>query len=484
MEPSRRLFWAILLIAAALRASLALTGGQEFFGDEVRYARGYGVYHAVLAGKWGNLPLYAAQPDHPGFTAVAALTMPVHHALAKVTGEGEWRDYRDVQRTLGLAAVLLGLSSTLVVVLVHRLTRAVGASESAALWAMFLAAATSCLCFYARHLVPYDIALGAALAGLWLTLRSPRWAAQFGGGLGVGAAAVIYTGSWFFVPLAAAVVATTRPRGTRWVAFRAWALGVGLVVVATLAPGAMLGGADYWRDLRSFSDSIRHGEFAEGASLPWRYGWHTEGWFGVLLVVAAVGAGVIAWRSAAERRAVLLWAGVLGGSYGLLVLTSIGTETFVVYGRNARMLAPFVCLLGGIALARLAADSAWRSAAIAAGLALLAAVNLRPHFQLEFPREFAARARAAHGVMPEQASFADVRRAPLYQPLTRPDLVLVNTGVLYPLGPFLGYPRGDVLAAAPHPSALPAYQFEGYSAGQRAALRDNPPEMRLVRLAN
>ncbi len=484
MDHSRRIFWSILLIAAVLRASLALSGGQEFFGDEVRYARGYGLYHAVAAGKWGNLPLYAAQPDHPGFTAVAALTMPVHHALATIGGAGDWRDYRDVQRTLGLAALLLGLSSTLTLVLVHRLARAVGASEPAALWALFLAAATSCLCFYSRHLVPYDVALCAALAGLWLALRSPRWAAQFGSGLCIGAATVIYTGSWFFVPLGAAIVLATRPAGARLAAFRAWALGVGLVIVATLAPGAILGGADYWRDLRSFSDSIRHGEFSEGASLPGRYWWHTEGWFGLVLAAAAAGAAVVARRGDAERRAVLVWAALLGGGYALLVLTSVGTETFVVYGRNARLLAPFVCLLGGLTLARLTAGAPRRTGLLAAGLAGLAAVNFVPHFRVEFPREFGRRVRAAHGALAHQASFADVRREPVLQPIARTDLVLVNVGVLYPLGPFVGYPPGTVLAAAPHPSTLPAYQFEGYTAAQRAELRAHPPEMRLVRLAN
>lgn len=483
MIASRPFFWTVLATAALLRVSLALSGGQQFFGDEIRALRGYALYDAARSGEWERARLQLVRADHPGFTYVVAAVAPVHHTLVTIGGRGEWRTFADIEPTLGLGAAVLGLFSTASLWLIARLARAAGGDATAAGWTLLLAASSTSLLFYSRHLVPYDAALAAGLAAVCLALEKPSLAGRLGSGACAGAAFAIYNGYWFFVPLAACAFAWARPP-SRWGRDGlAWALGAILVVLAAWFPGALLEGRVFWRAVAGFSGSVVHGEFADGGVLPFGYWWATEGWLGLGVAALLGGALALTWpRGVRWPQAALLWTALLVGGYALLAGAS-WAEKFVVYGRTVRALTPWLCLLGGIVLARLTAGRPrWQNAAGLA-IALGAATNFAPHLWQPFPSEVARAVREAHGVPREAVSYAGVdRQIPAPTP-TRPDLVLVNATVLHPLGRFIGYPAGEVLIDLPHPGALPAYRFEGYSRAERAELEARPPRLRLIRTA-
>jgi hypothetical protein len=483
MPGSRQFVGIVLLLSAVLRLSLAVLGGQDFFGDEIRHTRGYGIYRAVLDGEPERLKLQLVKPDHPGFSLVLGALAPVHHALATIAGHGDWSTYAGVRPTLWLGAGLLGLSSTASLFFIHRIALAAGARREAADWALLLAACSTCLWFYSRHLVPYDCALAAALGSIWLALAGRGAAAVLGSGALAAATLTLYSGYWFLVPLCALAHVGRGELGAR--ALR-WTLGFLLVLLPVLLPGALWEGALYWRSLVGFSGSAVHGEFAEGWSLPGRYAWATEGWFGAA-VAAAIAGGICARRgirlgagAPAGRWLVLLLAG-----YGLLVVTANLLEAFVVYGRTARALAPFVCLLAGESLAALTADLPRARRLAMIGSVALALSNFLAHARLEFPVEFERTARRLiDGVPVRVFSFSAVQPLARLEPVTRPEFAVVNTGTLHPLGEFIGYPAGETRRRAWHPSAAPAYQFEGYTPRERGLLRQHPPEMRLVRIGN
>ena len=141
---------------------------------------------------------------------------------------------------------------------------------------------------------------------------------------------------------------------------------------------------------------------------------------------------------------------------------------FVVYGRLARQLVPFFCLLTASVLVR-----AWdaRPAAQRSGLAVVASaflavqslVNVTQPLRQQFPREF---------VRKVDALAADAGAS---------ELTTVYAHHIYPVPePFTMAPGARVLALAPHPLQYLPYQYEGFSRAQRQQLRSTDIRMRAV----
>jgi hypothetical protein len=189
---------------------LAAQGGQGFYPDETRFFRGPLLYQTLRSGQVPCLPLQLS-PLHVGFVYVTALIAPFQHALAQFTPYGDWSRPDDVGAAPQLGAMLLGLFSTLNLWLIYRLAIATGAPPREALWATLFAAAANSLFYYSRHLLPYDCALSAALAGLLFTITARNWRYAFLGGAGAGLSFQIYNGYWFLVPIAGLALWLNQP---------------------------------------------------------------------------------------------------------------------------------------------------------------------------------------------------------------------------------------------------------------------------------
>jgi len=473
--------WLGVLLLGSLFARWALVaqGGQYFFGDEPRYHRGIDLYLALADARWADARQLLALPEHAAFVWLGALLSPLHQLGAWFNGQSDWSDGAQIYASAGWAAALLAVFSTAIIWLTHRLALAAGADESAALAAALLAASSNTLFYFSRHLLPYDAALCAWLGGLLLTTRPGR-RAQFFAGLLVGLTYHLYNGYWFLVPVGALWWWLRRKEAG--VAPFGWAAGTITGLGGPLLIGTLAGGAAYWSTLRAFSGTVKQGLFAEGWSLPWEYLWHSEGWWGALVVAALAGA-VFLHRANLPRHAVhaLLCAAAL---YLLLVLVSTVAQNFVVYGRTARPLVPLLCLAAGWAVAHLTASRpGWRRPLTGAALSA-AAVMFAPHFLRVFPRDFEQRVLADFGMTKRTLEFSGSLYRPLVLPVTRPDLLLVNAQFLYPLRERLPSPPGEALLALEHPLAYPPFQYEGHTPRERALLRAGPIEMKLARLAD
>jgi len=161
-----------------------------------------------------------------------------------------------------------------------------------------------------------------------------------------------------------------------------------------------------------------------------------------------------------------LFAGAL--IYGLLVVFSVGFPKFVVYGRLARQLVPFLCLVTAAAIAHLLRSprALIRVAAVAIVAAVVgqAALNFRQPLRQSFPADFIALNRPPEDV------------AARYR-----QLIWVNAQHLYPgPEPVALPPHLVTLAEARHPLEFLPYQYEGYTPENRAALRSADIRMRLV----
>ena len=257
-----------------------------------------------------------------------------------------------------------------------------------------------------------------------------------------------------------------RDRSWEHVIHRGFRTVVGLATPLILMVGLnAAAGGRLIANTRSFMTDVNQGVFAEGWRVPFEYLWEAE--HGLLLLwIVAVVICVVAWRRWLDVPRVRV--GLMGALfiYGTLAVSSTGFEVFVVYGRLARQLVPFFCLVSAAvlaqAIARRPAVARLAFPLLAAAIVIQAAVNARPVFAQQFPREFIPRGEDAAGRLGAS------RATPLY------------ATHLYPPAA-VDVPAGHVEAiAAAHPLQFRPYQYEGFTPQERQFLRSADIRMRML----
>jgi hypothetical protein len=482
----RRALVAIVAASVVLRVALCARGGQYFFGDELRYDRAVQLYFAVAGGDAPTVRAILALPDHALFTCLGALITGAQRVLALATPFGDWSRHPEFAGfTIRLGSCVLSLFSALNVLLVYRLARVLRGDREEAVWAALAMAASNTAFYYSRHLLPYDCAISAALLAMVAGLGAPTVPRAALCGILAGCAYHLYNGYWFLPPVVSVAYAFMW-RGQPRRGFLASALGAGFVLAfgAPLAVGTIAGGAQYWRTLAAFSGTVTQGLFSEGWSLPWAYLWASEGCMGAALaacVVLALARELGARRPLAFRAG--FWMALLAATYGLLVLSSTIMERFVVYGRTVKPLVPILCLLAGWALRLLIGERTWLRVLASAALAASCFIRFAPHFVRVFPRDAEIAVMRGLGNPKRSLSVSGSIYIPLALPVTRPDLVLVNAQMIYPVRGYIGYPEGTTLLRIEHPLTYPPFQFEGHTPRERAVLQGEDISIRLIRLA-
>lgn len=443
------LLWLILSIAFVLRIILVVRGGQFYWSDERLYLTSRIATDLFVAGETG-LSMRAV--------------LGAEHLLFKVIGLIPAFAEQVVGGTSRLPGVFFALFSVASIWIVWRIALRLGGTELEALGAAFLLACSSTWSYYSRHLLPYDPAMAIALVALLIALRQPSrhldsWLC---GGLSC-AAFLCYSGYWALDAFVMLTRITWRSGGVRESISRGWrvALAFAIPPVAILGSNALLAG-DMTQQLIGFSKTINQGAFEEGWSLPFAYFWHAEHVLSLVWLAALVCGlqGAIAGR----RESKVPLAGVLF-IYSALVVTSVGFHVFVVYGRVARQLVPFLCLLTAQQIHRLVRDGVLprRSvAALAVVLICQAVLNMRTPMAQVFPDKFRERARqiaAAHPERPLQFLFAEH---------------------IFPAPEPVPAINGTVIAREAHPLQYFPYQYEGFTPEARALLRSTDISMRVV----
>jgi hypothetical protein len=483
----RKFGWVvpIVLVSLLLRVGLVLQGGQNFFGDEMRFARGAQVYLAVQAGEYERARAFTLLPDHMLFTWISTGITVAQHAFASLSGEADWAAHPEkIVSTQWIGAALLSLFSTLNLALVFRFARTIGASEAEATWALLLMAVAQPGFYYARHLVPYDCALSFALLAMNIGWGSPSPWRAFACGALMGISYGIYNGYWFFVPVAwLGFTAFVQAHPRRWILILLCGLGAAVAIALPIGYVALVGGSHYWNLLTGFGGSATQGDFSEGWSLPFEYFWHAEGAAGIVgigCVVAVLGTRLIKRQEVERRVAIVLL--MIAAAYALLVLLSSGLHLSVVYARLMKPLVPLICLVGGWALAQVLNGRARLQAAVATMIVIVGALHFAPHFSRAFPREVEAAVLRTWGNPQRTLSIRAKPESTDERAVSRPDLVLVNAQILYPVRGPLGYPPGKTLLQFAHPLTFLPYQYEGFTPQERAILRANDISIRLIAL--
>lgn len=445
----RALLPAILAVSLALRLVLVFSGGQHYLPDESRYWTSRAAAKAFWSGDLGGGLGLLRSADHFLFKVIGTLPASVE-VLA-----GEWP---------AIPATFFALFSVFALGLLWAILRRLGENERTALFGTALLALSTTFFYYSRHLVPYDLAMASGLLALYVGLgKTERFRVSLGCGLLAAATFLTYNGYWVLAGFALVAHTLRAPRSIAGAARRALLAGAAFVlaIAALLAADRVFGGT-LVQQLVAFSGSVTQGSFAEGWMLPFPYFWHAEHGL-TLLWAAALLFGCWSLPGGQRREALLLGLAGVSFVYGSLFFFSMVIEKFVVYGRLARQLTPFFCILAALLLERLWTSSRrGRQAAIAllALAALQAGCNFRPALIQVFPAEFHQLAAAAQG----SAGPGN------YQ--------VLNAEYIWP-EPKPAPREGVTLLRRSHPSEYLPLQYEGYDPQQRAKLRAADISLRL-----
>jgi len=460
----------ILTASLVLRWILVLRGGQYYFSDEGRYETSRNVVKLLLQ---GSLPEALSQvfiaPEHLGFKIIGILPALIENITTQ---------------SFIIPGLFFSLFSVINLYIIYMISMKSGAGQRESLYALFVASICMSLLYFARHLMPYDPAMTFGLLAIYSTMdkKAAAKASLGSGALGL-LCFITYNGYWTLAAAAMLLHLVSQQksivsllRSGAWTAAGFIAPAVGLFTLA------MLAGTNLLAEYRSFSTTVSQGDFAEGWSLPFEYFWHTEHFIFVALLVFSIFA---LFKVKENKRTVLMWAGTALCIYVCLLVFSVFLHSFVVYGRLARQVIPFLILPAASGLSELAhtfPSGQKLVQVILAGIVLQAAWNYKASYDLTYPRDFAWEAQTRY----PEFEFSEKRLAFGAPTLCQNNGYIAEYVKRFDVPPIQQNPPivGQILLAAPHPDTFLPYQYEGYTNEQRTYLRRLEPETRLYKAAD
>ena len=481
---------ALVGVCIALRWWLVFAGGQYWFPDEKRFWWSGLVVYRLSQGLWKpSLEPILDWNQHPGFTCLGCVPVAIHWAWAGLAGLsiGEM----PFEATVRFGAAFLSLASVISILLIGTIVRRAGGDRAEALLAMALMAGSNTMFYYSRHTLPYDASLALALGSLMVGMRKGGWRRLVLSGWLAGAAFFTYYGYWAVVFVISGTVIIRKVASVREAGYRLLWFVIGAVTwLGMFAVGReVVFGRSFLQGVVSFAAITPPQMYAEGWSAPWTYLWYAEHGLLIFWLAALVW---ILWAARTGRPMAaygLTWIAMVGTLYVLLILSSVVLHRFVVYGRTARQLVPFLCLIGAFTAGRL-----WDMARTVAGkrilqmgmilLILQAAWNFRVPLQQWFPCDVKRLVAAEYGAFSEATTIDCPKMEDEFAPLgvagqpTR--YVLLNAQYLARIHGAKTPPTGVIVFRFAHPMQFAPYQYEEFTPSERDLLRATDISMRLV----
>ena len=468
----------LLALASLLRVMLVVQGGQLYWPDERLYTQVLDIFD-LHQGQWFDIlkALFSTQ-DHLGFALlsapIAAAQFAMGHALSR-SGEG----------LMLLPGIALSQASVASIALVYAVARRAGRDRIEALIAAGLMASATTMFYYARHLLPYDAALALGLFALWCAIGSSRRDSIMCGAA-ASAAFITYNGYWLLVATVLLLHLVHEGRtAVRSAVWRAVYATVGFVMVpAAIVLVELLTGAPLmFSGMRRLAATVSDGYAPEGFGLPWAYLWHAEHALLLVWIAAAlfVIVGRTGWNSRRQHTAAM-WVLAAVFIYLALGVSSAILHVFVVMGRQARQVVPFLCLATAAAAVELLERRRWSSSIVVVGLmALIAqtAWNFNQPLQQRFPRDVIAEITTKYGPIDFENT---IEGPPLTHEHVESRWVLLNAQHLYnPRAPRPPLPSSIIeVMRFRHPQQFLPYQYEGLRPTERQVLRGSDISMRLI----
>ena len=487
----------LMLIAYGLRLLLIVNGGQLYHPDELRYYRSVEAAKHIFNGDFKNaIKTLLKYEFHQGI-AVAKLVPALFHRFIHNLNHDDnllWKDlWHTPPQNFRLPALIFALPSVICVGMLYLIQRQAGANDAEALLSAFLLAASQSFFFFAKHLLPYDIAILIGLIAIYAAFR--LHARRLINALFVGWLAFlvfwIYNG---YVTLAITIgilycvllAADMRDALRRALGMATGALLFFLPIVAFnrvfLEENVIL-------QMMTFSETVNHGAFSEGAIFPFLYFRDVEG---AMSIVWIVGLALAAWRipsqrPSSDRRRAWLWFACLLSLYLTMSVLSTGLQLFVVYGRVVRSLVPFIAMVCAYAFApRLLRHGPGVLVTFVVGVGTLSIANFVPAITQQYPLEVAWDVYQIYDDVSFETSVETSENSVFSWWDLQPQLPdaryrLFNAGNYFPISDIRSnLPEGEVLIEISHPLNYRPWQYEGLTPEMRDLVNRSDFEIWLI----
>jgi hypothetical protein len=447
----------VLLISLALRWILIIRGGQYYISDETRYEVSRNAARFLLQGQLGEaLKQFTLSPEHLGFKVIGILPALMEHIVGG---------------SLVLPAIFFSLFSVLNLYLIFLLSQRASTSSNEALYALLIASSCLSLLYYSRHLFPYDMAMSFGLLALYVALARNQIVktSLACGGLSF-LCFITYNGYWSLAAFVTLANILINSENMTQILQKTIFTSLGFITpFALLVIGMLPSGTNVISAYRLSARSITQGSFEEGWSLPFAYFWHTE--HTIILILGALSLIAIIRLFRVPRRDTKLWLGGILFIYLCLFVPSVILHYFVVYGRLARQIIPFLALLSAQGLGQIenrAASGHRFTLLILVVVFIQAAWNFAYSYHLSYPREFVAEARARF----PKFEFSSKRLA-FGAPIICQNNGYIMESAKYYVTPPGVIPQidGQLLFSAPHPENYLPYQYDGDPPATRQIFR-------------
>jgi len=456
----------ILLVSLALRWLLIFQGGQYYFSDEQRYETSRNTVNLIVEG-------------HPKQALIHLLTRPEHLGY-KIIGLFPATVERLARESLLIPSTFFSIFSVLNLLLICQLSRRVTGHSKEPLYALLIAASSVSLLYFTRHLMPYDTAMTFGLFALHVALtdKPSLKTSLLCGGLSF-LCFITYNGYWSLAGLAMITNVLRSDRNLLSLVQKGFFTAIGFVTpVIFLLIVAIRFGENLLTEYRTFATTVSQGSYAEGWSLPFEYFWHTEHLailaLGLLSLYAII-------ESKGHNKSLNVFTAGLIFVYLCLLIPSVFLHSFVVYGRLARQMMPFLILLSASGLVRLEQNFLLGQKIarfVFVVIFIQAAWNYSTSYQLSYPRQFASKAQAQY----PDFDFSEKRLGFGAPTLCKNNGYIIENVKYFVTPPEPNPPvQGELLLSTSHTDNFLPYQYEGYTYEQRQKFRELNLQMRFYK---
>lgn len=487
----------LMLIAYGLRLLLIINGGQLFHPDELRYYRSLETTKHIFNGDFKNAVKTLLKYEFHQGIALAKLVPALFHRLIHSFNHDDnllWKDlWHTPPQNFRLPALIFALPSVLCIGMIYLIGRQAGANQWEALLSAYLLATSHSFFFFAKHLLPYDIAMLIGLIAIYFALRLRAW--RIRNALFVGWLAFlvfwIYNGYVTLTITIGILYCGLLAADSRDALRRACGMGAGalLFFLPIVLFNMIFLDENVILQMMTFSETVDHGSFSEGLSFPFLYFRDVEGLMSIVWMFGLVlAASTLPGRGLSNgRRRAWMWFACLFSLYLLLSLLSAGLQLFVVYGRVVRSLAPFIvmaCAYGFSACLLRYGRAALISLVV--GVGALSIANFIPAIAQQYPLEIAWKVYQTYDDVSFETTI-ETSENPVFswwdlQPVA-PDARyrLFNAANYYPIEDIRDdLPDGEILLEISHPFNYKPWQYEGMTPEMREIVKRNDFKIWLI----
>ena len=493
--PARPLYLLAILMLCAyiLRLLLAINGSQFYWPDESRYWESVDVVENVIDGNLRAAVRGLVQYRmHHGFTTVGTVPALMHRLLIALVPDDNlvwFHPANNLIRDFRFLALVVAIPSVMSIGMIFLVARQAGAPDREALLAAFLMAASNAMYIYSTQLLPYDTAMLVGLIAIYFSLRfrSGRLSESLAVGFLIATMFWIYHGYVILAVTIALMYCILLSKGMRDTIRRAVGLAGGGILL--YAPIILINlhfvRENIFLEVLANAASVIQGRYAEGAILPFMYFIDTEGFVALVWLAGLILAARQLWhqRSISLRSRAILWITCLGLLYILMALLSTGLHIFVMYGRVARSLVPFVVLLCAYGFSPYLEKSGLAAKLLfVGGSVVLVASNFLPAIQQEFYMQVARQILEEYEDVSFETTFVEPAGPFLFIMPEVPNAryKLTNASFYYPVTEMTDTPEGDVIIEVSHPFNFRPWQYEGMTAEMREIVNRNGVFIRLI----